>query len=85
MNNLPDIDITEVFLRIEIFMSQVFTFMMDTYIVVANHRFSIFNIGIGALAVAQIVKNLLPMFDHDGEYEMDEDVNNYFNEGEDWD
>lgn len=84
MNTLPDLDISEVFLKIELFMSQCFNFMMDTYIVVANHRFSIFNIGLGALAVAEIVKSLLPMFDGDGQYEMDEDVNDYFNEGEDW-
>lgn len=76
--DVSNIDITSVFTQITLFMSQVFTFMQDTFIILGEHRFSLFDIGLGALAVAEIVKNLLPMFDGDGEYEMDEDVNEYF-------
>lgn len=78
MSDVKEIWLTNVFLQIELFMQQVFDFMMNTYIVVGTERFSLFNIGLGALAIAGIVKNMLPMFDGDGEYEMDEDVNEYF-------
>lgn len=78
MADVKEIWLTNVFLQIELFMQQVFDFMMNTYIVVGTERFSLFNIGLGALAIAGIVKNMLPMFDGDSEYEMDEDVNEYF-------